>query len=166
MYGVNETDQRNVYDYSISVKKGLNLSMALALLPSIHRNIQEKKPKQYDNSPYLSKQGDSAMIIQTKVIVYSRARAVKFDITCFSITYLDLKFKIFLFVTHHAKRDLMGVAKSMTSVSLRSPRRLITVETFRYWQIFCVLCDNSTSLNFHVETIESYRPFLASSPFI
>ena len=28
-------------------------------------------------------------------------------------------------------------------ISLRSPSRLTKVETFRYWQIFCVLSDNS-----------------------
>ena len=44
----------------------------------------------------------------------------------------------------HVKRDSMGIAKSMDPVSLRSPCSLTTVETFRYWQIFCVLRDNST----------------------
>ena len=35
------------------------------------------------------------------------------------------------------------------------------VETVHYWQIFCVLSDNSTLLNCHFEIIETYRPVLA-----
>ena len=39
------------------------------------------------------------------------------------------------------KGTLWELRKVSTVVSLRSPRRLTTVETFRYWQIFCVLSD-------------------------
>ena len=64
---------------------------------------------------------------------------------------------------HHAKRDLMGIAKIIDLVSLRNPRSLTTVETFPCWHIFCVLSDNSNS---HFEIVESYRPVLASFPFL
>ena len=57
----------------------------------------------------------------------------------------------------------MGTAKSIDLVSLR---RLTTVETFRYWQIFCVSSDNSTYLNCHFEIIKPYRPVFASFPFL
>ena len=56
-------------------------------------------------------------------------------------------------------KDLRKVS---TLVSLCSPCRLTTVETFRYWQIFCVLSDNSTILNCHFEIIEPYQRVLAS----
>ena len=39
------------------------------------------------------------------------------------------------------KGTLWELRKVSTMVSLRSPRRLTMVETFRYWQIFCVLSD-------------------------
>ena len=45
---------------------------------------------------------------------------------------------------HQAKRTLWELRKVSTLVSLHSPHRLTTVETFRYWQIFYVLSDNST----------------------
>ena len=48
------------------------------------------------------------------------------------------------YVTRHAKRNLMEIAKNINPVSLRNPHRLTTVETFRYWQTFCILSDNST----------------------
>ena len=41
---------------------------------------------------------------------------------------------------------LMGNAKSIDQVSPRNPRRLTTVETFRYRQIFCVLSDNTSTI--------------------
>ena len=63
------------------------------------------------------------------------------------------------------KGTLWELRKVLTLVSLRSPRRLTTVEIFCYWQIFCVLSDNSTLLNYHFEIIESYRPVLSSLPF-
>ena len=46
----------------------------------------------------------------------------------------------------HKKRDLMGIAKVSTLVSLRS---LTTFEAFRNWQIFCVLTHYHTILHFH-----------------
>ena len=52
----------------------------------------------------------------------------------------------------------MEIAKSIDS--------LTTVETFLYWQNFCVLSGNSTSLNCHFEIIELYRHVLTSFPFL
>ena len=37
-----------------------------------------------------------------------------------------------IYVTHHAKNDIMGLQKLSTLVSLRIPRSLTTVETFRF----------------------------------
>ena len=48
-----------------------------------------------------------------------------------------------IYVTNHAIRDFMGITKSIDLVSLRSPHTLITVETFRYWQTFCILALSS-----------------------
>ena len=59
------------------------------------------------------------------------------------------------------KATLWELWKVSTLVSLRSPRRLTTVDTFCYWQIFCVFSDNSTELNCHLEIIEPYQPVLA-----
>ena len=61
------------------------------------------------------------------------------------------------------KGTLWESQKVSNSVSLHS---LITVETFCYWQIFCILSDNSTCLNYHFDIIELYRPVLASFPFV
>ena len=66
------------------------------------------------------------------------------DITCNPSTVHPMNLVSKIIVTHHKKRYLTGVAKSIDLVSLRSPRRLTMVETFRYWQISCVLSDNST----------------------
>ena len=41
------------------------------------------------------------------------------------------------------KGTLWELWKVLTLVNLRSPRSLTTVKTFRYWQIFCVLSDNT-----------------------
>ena len=38
-----------------------------------------------------------------------------------------------------------NLRKVSTVVRLRNPRSLTTVETFRYWLIFCVLSDNILS---------------------
>ena len=43
-----------------------------------------------------------------------------------------------IIVIHHAKRDLMGIAKSI------DPGQPAQFEAFRYWQIVCVLSQNST----------------------
>ena len=48
------------------------------------------------------------------------------------------------YVAIKQKGTLWDLWKVLTLVSLHSPRGLTMVETFRYWQIFCVLSDNST----------------------
>ena len=56
--------------------------------------------------------------------------------------------------------------KVLTLISLRSPRTLTKVKTFRYWQIFCLLSENSTKVNCHFEINEPYRPVFASFLFL
>ena len=64
------------------------------------------------------------------------------------------------------KATLWNLRKVSTMVSVRSPCSLTTVETFRHWQISCVLSNNSTEVNGFLEIIGPYRLVLASFPFL
>ena len=81
-----------------------------------------------------------------------------------SITW-KIKF-LTTYATHHAISNLTGIVKGIDPGQPAQSALADPVKTFRYWQIFCVLSDNSTLLNCHFDIIKLYQPVLASFPFL
>ena len=77
------------------------------------------------------------------------------------LSLVSLFFKLQLIMR---KGTFWKLRKVSTLVRLCEPRSLTRVDTFRSWQIFCVLNNNSTLINCHFKNIDWYQPVLSSFP--